>query len=115
MGIEGTWSISKTLEKLGGDQALLQEVLDIFLVEAPRHLAALRWAVAEKRADTVETAAHTLKGEIGYLDIPEISRRAAEIEDMGRCHNINGAANLLAQFEVEVTGLLDAIRRAVPR
>jgi HPt (histidine-containing phosphotransfer) domain-containing protein len=115
MEMEGSWSISNILEKLGGDEMLLQEVLDIFLVEAPKHLAALRCAVAEKRAETVETAAHTLKGELGYLDIPEISRRAAEIEDMGRCHNLKGAANLLAQFEVEVTGLLDAIRRAVPR
>ncbi len=115
MGTELTWNISNTLEKLGGDEALLQEVLEIFLVEAPKHLAALRCGMAEKNAETIETAAHTLKGELGYLDIPEISRRAAEIEDMGRCHNLQGAASLLAQFETDVAGLLDAIRSAVPR
>ena len=34
-----------TLEQLGGDETLLQEVIDIFLEEAPKHLEALRLAV----------------------------------------------------------------------
>jgi two-component system, sensor histidine kinase and response regulator len=106
------WNMTKTLEQLGGDEMLLHEVMDIFLEEAPKHLATLRLAVAQGVAETVETAAHTLKGELGYLGIPEISQRASQIEEMGRCNNVSGAATLLPQFEADVSGLFTAIRSA---
>ena len=109
------WSVDKTLEHLGGDETLMMEVLDIFLAEAPKHLAALRVAVTQGAAGTVETAAHTLKGELGYLGIPEISRMAAQLEDMGRTHNLAGAPALLSQFEANVTPLFAAVRQAVSR
>jgi two-component system sensor histidine kinase/response regulator len=106
------WNISKTLEQVGGDEALLQEVLAIFLDEAPKHLAALHLAVAQGIAKTVETSAHTLKGEIGYMGLPEISQTVAEIEGMGRSNNVPGAASLLSQLEADLIRLFTAIRGA---
>jgi hypothetical protein len=41
------WNMSKTLEQLGGDEALFREVMDIFLDQAPKHLAALLVAVKQ--------------------------------------------------------------------
>jgi HPt (histidine-containing phosphotransfer) domain-containing protein len=77
------WNMAKTPEQLGGDETLLQEVLDIFLEEAPKHVAALRLAVVQGIAETVETTAHSLKGELGYMGLPEISQKAAELEENG--------------------------------
>ena len=114
-GAGACWSVAKTLEQLGCDETLLMEVLDIFLAEAPKHLAVLRAAVTQGVPGTVETAAHSLKGELGYLGIPEISRMAAQLEDMGRTQNLTGALPLLAQFETTVTPLFAAVRRAVSR
>ena len=109
---EVLWDMSRTLEQLGGDETLLQEVMEIFLDQAPKHLAALRLAVAQGQAETVETTAHTLKGELGYLGIPEISQRASEIEEIGRSKDVSRAAGLLPQFEADITGLFSAIRNA---
>jgi HPt (histidine-containing phosphotransfer) domain-containing protein len=109
---EVPWNISNTLEQLGGDLALFQEVMDIFLAEAPIHLAALRLAIERGQAETVEKTAHTLKGEVGYLGVPGISQRASQIEEMGRLNNVSGAVNLLPQFEADMNGLLTAIRSA---
>jgi signal transduction histidine kinase/DNA-binding response OmpR family regulator len=111
-GSELPWDLSTTLEQLGGDETLLQEVIDIFLEEAPKHLAALRLAVEQGIARTVETTAHTLKGEFGYLCVPGISQRASQIEEMGRSNDIRGAAALLPQFELDIRGLFTAIRSA---
>ena len=111
-GSEVLWDMSATLERLGGDEILLQEVLDIFLDQAPEHLAALRLAVTQGIAETIETAAHSLKGELGYLGIPEISQRASDIEAMGRSKNVRGAASLLSPFEADVKGLLSSVRKA---
>jgi HPt (histidine-containing phosphotransfer) domain-containing protein len=106
------WNMAKTLEQLGGDETLLQEVVEIFLEEAPKHLAALRLAVAQGISEAVETTAHSLKGELGYLGLPEISQKAAELEEMGRSNNVRGAASVLSQFEVDVSGLVSSIRSA---
>jgi signal transduction histidine kinase/CheY-like chemotaxis protein/HPt (histidine-containing phosphotransfer) domain-containing protein len=111
-GSELPWDLSMTLEQLGGDETLLQEVIDIFLEEAPKHLAALRLAVEQGIAETVETTAHTLKGEFGYLCVPGISQRASQIEQMGRSNDIRGAAGLLPQFELDIRSLFAAIRSA---
>jgi HPt (histidine-containing phosphotransfer) domain-containing protein len=104
------WNMAKTLEQLGGDETLLQEVLDIFLEEAPKHLAALRLAVAQGITETVETTAHTLRGELGYMGLPEISQKASELEEMGRSNDLRGAASLLSQFEADISGLFVSIR-----
>ena len=106
------WNMAKTLEQLGGDETLLQEVLDIFLEEAPKHLAALRLAVAQGIAETVETTAHTLRGELGYMGLPEISQKASELEEMGRSNDLRGAASFLSQFEADISGLFNSIRSA---
>lgn len=114
-GSDQCWNVAHTLEQLGGDETLLVEVLDIFLIEAPKHLAELRLAVARGEAETVETTAHTLKGELGYLGIPEVSRMAAQLEEMGRSHNLDGADSILAQFEVDVTALFSTVRSVLSK
>jgi HPt (histidine-containing phosphotransfer) domain-containing protein len=106
------WNMSKTLEQLGGDEALFREVIDIFLDQAPKHLAALLVAVEQGQAETVETTAHTLRGELGYLDIPETLQRASEIEEAGRSKDVSRVTRLLPQFEADINGLFTAIRSA---
>jgi hypothetical protein len=46
------WNTAKTLEQLGGDEAHLQEVVEIFLEGAPKHLAALSLAVIRAQSLT---------------------------------------------------------------
>ena len=65
--------MGETLERLGGDETLLHEVIEIFLNDVPKHMASLGRAIAAGDAVAVEGAAHTLKGELGYLGISEVS------------------------------------------
>jgi two-component system, sensor histidine kinase and response regulator len=104
------WDMARTLDQLDGDATLLREVIEIFLNQAPEHLSALRLAVDQGIAATVESVAHSLKGELGYLGQPEVSKKAQEIEEMGRSHNLERAASLLPQFEADITTLCTAIR-----
>jgi len=55
------WDAASALERLGGDEGLFREIVQIFLHEAPKHLAGLRQALAQKDKDSVERIAHTLK------------------------------------------------------
>jgi two-component system, sensor histidine kinase and response regulator len=107
------WNRGETLERLGGDEKLLHEVLEIFLDDVPKHMASLRRAIAEGNAADVEGAAHTLKGELGYLGISEVSRKAGEMEEFGRKSDLRLAASLYATFESELSEVLISIRKAL--
>ena len=107
--IAAGWSMEQTLEKLGGDKNLLEDVIEIFLEEAPRHLASLRHGLDVKSAEEIERSAHSLKGELGYLSLTELSKGACDLEGMGRAGDIDGVAKLLPSFEAAVFKLLMSI------
>jgi signal transduction histidine kinase/CheY-like chemotaxis protein/ligand-binding sensor domain-containing protein len=107
-----SWSKAQTLEKLGGDDNLLQEVIGIFLEEAPKHLAALRLALEEGSGEAVERSAHSLKGELGYLSMSELSKSASELEEKGRNSDLEGVSRVLPAFEANVCHLLISIHKS---
>jgi len=103
------WNPDQTLERLGGDEKLLREVMEIFLEEAPKHLAGLRKAITQKNAETAERIAHSLQGELGYLGIAELSHGARELEEKGRDSDFQGALGLLPPFEAAMARLLSSM------
>ncbi len=111
---EIAWDRADTLEKLGGDATLLEEVMAIFLEEAPRHMAALGKAVLQGNAKEIEEIAHTLKGELGYLGITGISQKAAELEKLGRTSDLRSATQIYERLAVEFSALLTSVMSAEP-
>jgi CheY-like chemotaxis protein len=105
-----TWEVSQTLERLGGDVQLLEDIVQIFLAETPRKLDELREAIAQVASDTVEKTAHSLKGELGYLGITGASQRARELEEMGRNNDLQGAACVFAALEAELIQVLASMQ-----
>ncbi len=100
------WNRGLTLERLGGDEKLLHEIMQIFADEVPKHLSGLRNAITQQNAETVEQIAHSLQGELGYLSLPEVSLAARELEEKGRNADFQGALRLLPSFEADVSRLL---------
>ncbi len=103
------WNPSQTLERLGGDEQLLHEVMEIFLEEVPKHLAGLRDAITQQDAETTERIAHSLQGELGYLSIAELSQGARALEEKGRTSDFQGALSLLPPFEAAMARLLSSM------
>jgi HPt (histidine-containing phosphotransfer) domain-containing protein len=99
-------NMDNVLESLGGDPDLLRDVLGILLDELPRHMASLRQAIASGNAEGIEHLAHSIKGELGYLSLPEVSRSASELEASGREANIAISASLYETLEAGVTEVL---------
>ena len=107
------WDMGKTLESLGGDEELLHEVIEIFLEEAPKHMATLGHAIAEGDTKAIEQAAHTLKGELGYLGISGLSRKARELEEIDQTPDLHAAETIYKEFEAELSSVLTSIRRTI--
>ena len=105
-----TWDRAKTLERLDGDENLLQEVIHIFLEETPKLLTQLHKATADSNAAIVERAAHNLKGQLSYLGLASSSDKARDLEQMGRKSDLTNASELMGALEREVSSLMQDMR-----
>jgi two-component system, sensor histidine kinase and response regulator len=106
-----SWDLGNTLERLGGDEKLLHEVLEIFLEEVPNHMAALKNAIVQGNTKAVEEISHTLRGELGYLGVPVVSDRARELEELGRQSDLRRAEELYTLFQSELSHVLNSARK----
>ncbi len=104
------WDIAQTLQSLGGDETLFQEVMGIFLRDVPGHMAGLRQAITQGNASAVEEIAHTLKGEVGYLGIAALSQQIRALEQLGEKSELQSAERLYAKFEAELAAVTISIQ-----
>jgi len=100
-----SWNRAEALNRIGGDQELLQELCDIFLEESPKLLEKLRQAITDGDTDGVMRAAHSLKGESSYLGAGGTSQAARQLEEMGSKKDLSRAGDTFAVLEREVASL----------
>jgi two-component system, sensor histidine kinase and response regulator len=98
------WCKAEVLERLGGDEYLLQES-QIFLKESPKLMQKLRDGITGDDSEAVMRAAHTLKGELGYLGNEEATQAVLELEHMGREKNLSQAVDVFNSLERELDTL----------
>jgi PAS domain S-box-containing protein len=102
---------AKMLERLGGDEQLLHEVIEIFIDQAPRHVDALREALNLADAAAVEKSAHSIKGEIGYLGVTELFNKARELERLAREHGLAEAEAIFPSFESDIHQIVATLQK----
>ncbi|MCC6444742.1 MAG: response regulator [Armatimonadetes bacterium] len=71
------------LSHVGGDPALLKELIDIFVAHAPVMMAAIEQAVAGRDSKALTRAAHSLKSSFGNLGAEQARETAAALESIG--------------------------------
>jgi two-component system, sensor histidine kinase and response regulator len=106
------WDRVGALERLGGDEDLLCELCQIFLDESPKLLQKLKEAIANGQSDDVMRAAHSLKGELGYLGATKAVQAARELEGMGHEKDLSRAAEVFAVLDKEFAGLHLTLKRS---
>jgi CheY-like chemotaxis protein len=85
------------------------DLIALFLTEAPATLAALGQASAQGDASELRELAHSLKGSCRYLGALQMAALLAELEQIGSRGSVVAAAALLEQIEQE----FDRVRHAL--
>jgi len=98
------------VERLAGDEALLRELVEVFLVELDPWMAAIRAAIVGGDAPTLKRAAHTLKGAMDSVGGTAAHAAALDLERMGREADLAGATEALVRLEEEIARLLPELR-----
>ena len=105
------------LETVEQDLELLRELVEIFLAETPGLLTQIRSGVQEKHAESVERAAHTLKGALMNFGAWRACEVARQLEIRGHEARLDDAAPLASRLESEVVqasqALSDYLREVV--
>jgi HPt (histidine-containing phosphotransfer) domain-containing protein len=98
-------SILRALVRDLGDEAIVDEICDLFLSEAGPRLGAMERAAADGDAETLRVNAHTLKGSSANVGAVAVSTAAAEVERHARAGHIDGARPWLIRLvdAVELT------------
>ena len=86
------------LERLGGDEELLQEVATLFLEEYPSIMSQIREAAQSKNAPRLERAAHTLKGSVSNFGAESAVQAALALEKIGRSGDLTGVGEAYARL-----------------
>ncbi|MGB5305088.1 MAG: response regulator [Gammaproteobacteria bacterium] len=84
-----------------GQPSILQKVVGLYLDKSPAILASLREAIGNNESSGVQSAAHSLKSSSANLGALELSELFKTMENMGRNHAIEGAAEILAEIEAK--------------
>jgi two-component system, sensor histidine kinase and response regulator len=98
------------LAGFGGNRKVLREVIDMFLVDGPEHLAALRRALEAADAQTLSSTAHALKGSVGLFVQAGAFESARQLERTAKAGDLQSAGSLFASLETDMRALDIALR-----
>lgn len=97
------------LARAGGDAALLQELVTLFLTDGPKHLLEVKVALTRGDGPALSRAAHTLKGAAGLFGAVAVTRAASEMEGLRRVGDLAQAERVCADLEAAYTRMLSAL------
>ena len=94
-----------TLENLGGDPELYQEILDFFMEMVPQQLDDLQAVQEAGDVAAVDLQAHSMKGGAANVGAVRVTAVARELETLAKSGSLDGAADLVVQLRTEFAAL----------
>ncbi len=98
----GVLDLKGLLKRLGDDQGLADEVMRVFLDDAPKKIRALDQAVTQGEANTAKRLAHTLKGASANVGANALNRIARAAEEAAASGNLDEVRRLLTPLQEEM-------------
>lgn len=103
------WDVKELMERLGGDEEFLRELLVIFQGDARMNLEKSRKAMAERDFESLARTAHTLKGMLRNLSMDAAAETAAALENASREKQQADSEQLLGKLVKDLEGILPEV------
>ena len=103
------------LARLGGDEALLNEILELMRDGIPQRLADMQTALDDRNGTALYRAAHSLKGSLGYLDAATAAAAVERMESIAAAQDFTTAREHYPELQrrlAEVATLIEELARA---
>jgi two-component system, sensor histidine kinase and response regulator len=106
--------LEAALRTVRGDRALLAELAETFLEEAPPLLEAIRRAVEQADFEALRKAAHTLKSSLRYVGGDTAADWSERVEQAARRADLAAAAALAETLAPAIDAIAASLRAAFP-
>ncbi len=93
--------LPSVMDRIGGDENFLHELLDIYIEDFIEKYANLKQAIDRSDFLVIKEIGHSLRGSSGNLSLNELHNTSANIEISGREENIEQAKLLFIQLNKE--------------
>ncbi|MBI5653803.1 MAG: Hpt domain-containing protein [Chloroflexi bacterium] len=100
-------ALANLLATVGNDKQFLGEMIDAYLDDAPKQIAAMR---AARNADDLRRAAHSLKSNSANFGATALTQLCKVLEDLAKTGTTDGAAELITLIEIESAQVARAVQ-----
>ncbi|MEP7305947.1 MAG: response regulator [Acidobacteriota bacterium] len=98
------------MERLGHDEPLVVEVIQLFLADCPKRVDAIKAAVDRGDAEAIRTTAHALKGAAANLSATGLHEAARSLEEMSAESGPEAAQAAWRQLAIEAERVMEFLR-----
>nr|MBA3481270.1 Hpt domain-containing protein [Pirellulales bacterium] len=105
-----TFDRNEALRNVGGSDAILAEMVELFATECPKQMSDIEAAYGSGNHEAVMRAAHTLKGSASLLAAKAATVAARRIEIMGRDNTLDEFPAAWAELQRHISELLQTLR-----
>jgi HPt (histidine-containing phosphotransfer) domain-containing protein len=109
---------ARLMSEFAGDEEILAEMCDAFLVEIPNNISGIGAAIGDKDLKNLEFTAHTLKGAIANFQAPLIKDLCYKLEQLGRANELAGCdahftnlKSMMDDFTLELIALIAKLKK----
>jgi CheY-like chemotaxis protein len=112
---EGVIDEARLFERVCGDRKALNELVDVFLSDAPRLLARIDEAIDAEDGPALRVAAHTLKGAVSNFAAPLATQAAARLQQTAEREVLDGARSARDVLKLEIEHVRAALAAVVSK
>ncbi len=99
------WDPENALARVEGDQALLRELIQLFLDDYPKTMEELRTAISQGDLRSLERHAHTLKGSASNFEAIPAVTAGLQLETSGYQKDLTNVAQQMKDLEAALADL----------
>jgi protein-histidine pros-kinase len=103
------------VERFGGDEALVRDLVGLFVESCPRWIESLRARLRENDLPALAKAAHAFKGSVSNFTRDGAAATALQLEQVCATGRPEAAAATLQRLEQDVQKLIAAMRSFLNR
>lgn len=103
------------LERMGGDEALLEELLDLNLKDFEAKYIRIQNAIKQENFKQMEELGHSLKGASAILSLGPLEKISSDLETAGRERDLRKTEEIPLLLAQEIRRLKDYLTRKAGR
>ncbi|AGP77705.1 sensor/response hybrid [Alteromonas mediterranea 615] len=107
---EKLWNKEAAISRLGGNEGLLNRIVEMFLAQIEQKQNALQASVEAEDAEGVRFNSHAMKGVSGDVGADAIREKAAEIEVKAKQGDLSNVVSDMAALDDLIQQTVDVMR-----